>query len=136
MNPTKQEMISKIYEKIADKTLDLWCKIKSLAYKKNLIIAYVFTAWWQKHWRILWDDYKDTLYIEHIWYGWNVSEKDIKKVIWHPVYIGDMLDWLSNEYTKRKFIDAKEILWLRTYKRKPIEAQSIETIEYIYSLLT
>lgn len=105
---TKQQMIDKIYDVIADKTLSLWCFYFSEITRK-----------------------KET-------YDWSVWTNYIRKVIWHPVMIGDVLNfvaehdktipyWLSEEET--------EIVILRLEKRKPIEYQSDECINFIFELI-
>ena len=111
---TKQQMIDKIYECIADKTLSLWCFYFSEITRK-----------------------KET-------YDWSVWTNYIRKVIWHPVMIGDVLGWLWQKdipfviyewwITERWIVILKIDNW-REEKRKPIEDQSDECITFIYNLL-
>lgn len=102
--------------------------------------------------------YRDNV-IDGRWHVHYDSEcnSNIVNVIWHPVMIGDVLDWLEKDYTvdtkriipwfeldKKSSEDWKvsmirmhycEQLWFeRAYKRKPIEHQSEECITFIYNL--
>ena len=122
---TKQQMIDKIYKVIADKEIEFWCKIKFL--------------WNDKH-----NLYYDWTYIEKdIVYYKDWCLKDNIKLIWHPVMIWDVLDWLakdeSNNYLYIKDWDYsdvhREIMDTREEKRKPIENQNIECITFVYNLI-
>ena len=66
------------------------------------------------------------------------------EIIWHPVMIGDVIDYIEpywkgyaqdvrfSKERKRK-IDIALLQWDK--KREPIEAQSDECIDYVYSLI-
>ena len=66
------------------------------------------------------------------------------EVIWHPVMIGDVIDYIEpywkgyaqdvkfSQERKRK-IDIVLLQWDK--KREPIEAQSDECVEYVYNLI-
>jgi len=131
---TKQEMIDKIYEKIADKSLTFGCKIqyKDLYWKDKLdvilldddIIHYINTYWEIKHWH--WCDYDFN--------NWKY------KIIGHPVMLWDVLDYLEKEKqlhpTWLFFKELSlEIMKVWKDKRKSIDEQSEETITYIYNLI-
>jgi len=73
----------------------------------------------------------------------NPKEKEYK-IIWHPVMIWDVLDWIDKEH--KLFFTYKEensplTLWadkvvnLWKDKRKPIDDQSEECIDFIYNLI-
>jgi hypothetical protein len=138
---TKQEMIDKIYEVISDKTLSFGCKIQF--YSKNLNIMWDWSKdkGWKKE-NILWLDYRFSKDV--IVYGWSGDEINYveveeewdhwKCIIWHPVYIWSILDWVWKEYPIYDTITAN-ILNIWKEKRKPIE-DNPEAIEFIYSLIS
>lgn len=141
-------MIDKIYEVIADKTISRWLKVVDEWQEK--IISLVFTAWWWKD--NVNEKRKEEYYIEFCWWSGDCSYSYVKetmKIIWHPVMIWDVLDWIDklNQWlwedhikvwnsvrhkfdTKIKIIEDK-----RKEKRKPIEDQSEECIEFVYNLI-
>jgi len=147
---TKDEMINKIYEVIADKTLSFWCiaEYKYNGFQKLLLCIQSYSIW-NKYWTPL--NYTNNPV--------EIDISEMRKIIWHPVMIGDVLDWLEKDYTvdtkriipwfeldKKSSEDWKvsmirmhycEQLWFeRTYKRKPINSQSEECITFIYNLIT
>ena len=98
----RQTKLDVLQKELSRKDLDTWCEVYSKAYHKRMTIAYVFTAGWRKYWRILGESNKDTLYIEYLWYHWDISEKDISKVYGHKVILSDVLVWLwNNKYSAR-----------------------------------
>lgn len=107
----KEEMIKVIYEKIADKTLNRWCK---------------FNHDWIKFTHS-WDTNADEVILESI-------EEWTAYIIWHPVNIWDCLSYFNY---KTIWVDytTNDILKFWDNKRKPIENQTPECIEYIYNLL-
>ena len=144
--------IEKIYEVIADKTLSAWCKL----YWK------LWTNGWCKELFPMVKQYWPWCRtITKKWYGWFVMWIDWtdeetpkvneRKIIWHPVMIWDVLDYIEKQELDCNPVYEKnpvrwwpiEIVWnnrqyiikLREYKRKPIEEQSAETIDFIYSLI-
>ena len=63
------------------------------------------------------------------------SNQWVVKIIWHPVMIGSIFEWYS---ANGWFINAQFVMELidkRTSYDKPIEAQSDECIDYVYSLI-
>lgn len=69
---------------------------------------------------------------------------DWYKIIWHPVMIWDVFQWFQDnkslEYLNNDIMNTRDKIrqYLPAYwenKRKPIEDQSEECIEYIYNLL-
>ena len=125
---TKEQKIAKIYAEIADKTRSLWCKY------------YYFQDW---------DDYEDVsinLVGTATVNGYNDKHPLLEKhIIWHPVMLWDVLDWAEanieylEEYKKFQNIYQKrecylDIWYMRKEKRKPIDNQSDECINFVYSL--
>ncbi len=139
-------MIDKIYEVIADKTISFGCNYFDR--DGNLCTYYPLT-------RI----YKDTNDLWNFYWHYYISEdwKNVWyiKIIWHPVMIWDVLDWIYSdkyEHNKEKckihdfkweYEDFFWWLWVevmilaerRWHKRKPIEDQSEECIEFVYNLI-
>lgn len=136
----KQDKIKAIYEKIADKTLSFGCKILNNIWNEKIIVW----EWTQPkmNWYpfVLWD-WKKRMEMRVI------LHTTFQKVIWHPVMIWDVIDFLDKEIIN-KFINISQkpisivtdiryekisILW--RYKRKTIEEQSEECIDYVYNLI-
>ena len=127
---TREEQIKAIYEKIADKTLSFGCKIIMRDRE------YIFISEWNK--KI--ENIKWNLYL-------NTEAKYIldficpDKIIWHPVMIWDVLDYWENlEENKNywwyyQYEVIKDIIEFWKEKRKPIEEQSDDTIEFIFNLI-
>lgn len=128
METTRESKIKRINEVMSDKTLSFWCVIIIKDNDYDL----------QKC-RITWLHYWDYVFNTDIWCVW-----EVEKCIWHPVMIWDALDWYWRmqaiwEYgvAGNVVMDMKvwRILGIRWYKRKPIEEQSDDCIDYLYSLL-
>ena len=140
-------MIDKIYYKVSDKTVSPWILIKPIIWEeyvspsfqsyvhldKNLVVwqSLLSDNEWYRLWLWYYDEHWDA-FVEIS------NNDDYALIIWHPVMIGDVLDfvaehdktipyWLSEEET--------EIVILRLEKRKPIEDQSDECIDFIYNLI-
>jgi hypothetical protein len=163
--PTREEMIGKIYEVIADKTKSLWCLVKL---KEKLYYAGTFNDIWYKM-KILWNKTErrgeNDVKIHHIvvWeIDWRISRfknenyvddydfstddfdpeyeeifDNIFEIIWHPVMIWDVLE-------RRQFIQPikywREKDWHGIcnhwwLKREPIENQADDCITFIYNLI-
>ena len=131
---TREEQIKAIYEKIADKTLSRWCLIEFNMFK-----------WWQ-FFRIVdvVDDCEtyEILELKYMmsWFLDNISmdflnDETIRwfTIKWHPVMIWDVLDYYRGESWVN--VGVLTILEKWNYKRKPIEEQSDECIEFIYNLI-
>lgn len=116
---TKQEKLDAIYEAMADKTLSQWCKV----------------FYWSEH--IVWDlllTNNDQLAEPQIIES--IIESDLYEIIWHPVRIGDVLDYwdtIAYLYPERT---EYTILYKWENKRLPIDEQSEECIDYVYSLIS
>ena len=146
---TREEKISAIHKEIANTDIDEWCVIEAYC-KRWVILDYNWTrayVWWYRWDFEKFDDYQH-LSIK-LWY----------EVIWRPVMIWDVIDWIE----KKTFDINKKIPWfwfeedeeisdesklylIQDYyidnvisywdtKREPVEAQSEDCIDYIYSLI-
>lgn len=114
---TKEKMIDKIYEVIADKTLSFGCiyldrERRKCTYYPCTTIHKDTNDLWNFYWH-----YYEVEDWENIWYI---------KIIWHPVMIWDVLQRTSlhNDEIIKKWHDM----------RKPIDDQSEECITFIYNL--
>ena len=115
---TKEEKIKAIYKNIADKTKNFWCKIER---QWNY---YIVIEWrhfiYEKTWKYL----KTT--------SQSIEELSCES-IWHPVMIWDVLDYISKK-TFREFL-YNYLIENWKEKRKPIEEQSSDCIDYVFNLL-
>lgn len=116
---TREEKLNAIYKEIADKELSSWC----------VIILNTQDA--------LGRNYRYT-----ISRGDERPEDEIKAIIWHPVMIGDVLDWIDNKmgvsnHEYEEFVinevNMAILLWLEYLK--PIDEQSDDCVNFIYSLI-
>lgn len=135
-----KEMLDKIYEVIANKELTMWCKIYDSSKDK---FAYITNNNIHEQPDVIYEDWTSSYVKLH---------KEYIKIIWHPVMIWDVLDWVltqtyiskedqiriigfdtgnkdSTVYFYYNFIH----MWEET--RKPIEDQHRNCISLIYSLL-
>lgn len=126
-------MLNAIYEKIADKTLsfgckcwihepDAWCNtmINIWTIKKETLFSkkYVEAFWHKADRKIIYENYE---------------------IIWHPVKLGDVMDYfekLPNEKIIKILQETEKIFLLWQEKRKPIEEQSNECVEFVYNLIS
>jgi len=125
---TKEEMLEAIQEEIWDKTLSFGCCIK---FHNQIYKIYEFFT------------DKDWINISAICDNISIylCPEDIQKIIWHPVMLWDVLDYgvfnlSSNKYDE--LVDKIATFYcnpLWEHKRKPINDQSINCIEYIYNLI-
>lgn len=123
---SREEMISAIYEKIARKDLSFGCRIVVKTRYRD----------------------EDDFVVEKV-FGWVMSryvgfnnDRHIKKIIWHPVMIGDVMDYFDFKiynhwsYWYEMNRNLHDISWFWQEKRKPIEEQSEECIAFVYNLIT
>lgn len=144
----KEQKIEAIYKEIANKELSFGCVVNWI---DNMIYDFYyvwFTGFWnsgkmifqRKWWLTNWDkSYKQIL-------SETFNRKKVK-IIWHPVLIWDVLDYIKEEvwgnyksiyinyieFFKNENELKLEKLWKN--KRLPIESQSEECINYIYNLI-
>ena len=156
----KETMLYHIYERIANKSLTAWCKIK---YTEIIDDYWLVLEEYYELWNVYMDDWNGKKRIEHmviqcidymrdLSYEWTdnfresicpITINDLNhnygnnyRIIWHPVMIGDVLDWIYKTWSwKDVFHHFNTIAphWIEM--RKPISEQTIECIEYIYNLL-
>ena len=136
-NEDREEMIKFIYSIIADKTLSQWCKIyfEDIVPHDRIIVYNE----WNKKFSLDW--LTPTIIMDY-----QINPRRTR-IIWHPVGIWDVLDYNYNNFLQQwndwtpfwefwYYQDiAKDIFDNWKFKRKPIENQSEECIEYIYNLI-
>ena len=126
---TREEKLEAIYEEIANKELTFGCKAKHTT--KRWLIYDVVMIWqmidWEKYFVV-----KDTLDYDVEW----VYENDwVITFVWHPVMIGSVFERYS---ASKWFINAQFVMELIdkwTAMINPIDDQSDECIDYVYSLI-
>lgn len=135
---TREEKLEAIYEEIANKELTFGCKAKHTT--KRWLIYDVILVWQMIYWE------KYFVRSDSLWYDveWVYENDWVITFVWHPVMIGDVLDYIEpywkgyaqdvrfDRERKRK-IDIALLQWDK--KREPIEAQSDGCIDFIYSLI-
>lgn len=133
---TRQQKIDAIYEKIANKELEFWCWLDSGRNDWYLLDTSRYLV--EK------SEWKYELYESYT----NNKITDIVKIIWHPVMIGDVMDflnekirpyWLSlgdGEFYYAEWENTAWMIDLWENKRKPIEEQSDECVGFIYNLIS
>ena len=75
--------------------------------------------------------------------NWYIEDLEILvKIIWHPVMIGDVLDWIerkiwisNHEYEEFVVEEVNVVVLLWREYLKPIDEQSDECIDLVYSLI-
>ena len=142
---TREEKIQAIYKEIANKEATFGCKYK-------FIKKYQYCDWaWFEPWDIITLCKKDAKYedsfLTTFFRDIALIKKDVYdyvEIIWHPVMIGDVLDWIepywsghvqSVEFTERRRRKMNLVLLQRDNKRLPIDEQSDGCIDYVYSLI-
>ena len=120
---TREEKLEAIYKEMANKKLKLWCKCKSHNWE-NVIFIRKNRGWEYLFLR------KNKEFMIPLWYS--------PKIIWHPVMIGDVLDWVDehNKSVRTWMLKyEKVIVYFWWNKKEPIDKQSDECIDYVYSLI-
>lgn len=136
---TRAEKISAIYAEMANKEETFWCKVKFSKWIYSIIDrenVWFLSSYKGNDWNI-----HNTIVIED---GVNSRCYSIEEIIWHPVMIGDVLDWIEPYwwvFAQSVNLDIERtrkgtlLLSVRKQKRKPIDDQSDECIDYVYSLI-
>lgn len=136
---TREEKIKAIYKEMANKELTFGCKVKFSKWIYSIIDRE--NVWFLDSYKGVDWNIRNTIVIED---GVNSRCYSIEEIIGHPVMIGDVIDWIEpywkgyaqdvkfSQERKRK-IDIVLLQWDK--KREPIEAQSDECIDFIYSLI-
>lgn len=140
---TREDKLEAIYQEMANKKLKLWSKCKSHNWENVIFIRK------NKTWSYL-SIRENEEFTVSLWYT--------PEIIWHPVMIWDVLDWIENkkfnvdtpimwfwfddgDYSdetklfliQKHYSEKACILW--ESKRLSIEEQSDECIDYVYSLI-
>lgn len=130
---SREEKIKRIYEVIADKTLNVGC-MYSIAFDLD------WASWWEEIRMLLElcdenDDITEKDYMP-MWIKPTNEWRWAIWIIWHKVMIWDVFYWQKKDRTApsspKLRSEIVEIWWER---RKPIEEQSDECIDYVYSLI-
>ena len=124
----REEKIEFIYKKIANKDLTFWCKFLA---KKEISWWYITFEEWFEFTLIKSRKDEKILYAgENFWWPLYFTDFEFEdlKVIWLPLMIWDIMEYFYWESCKNL-----ASLWIK--KREPIDRQSDECIDYIYSLL-
>lgn len=117
---TNQDKYQKIMEVMSDKTLSFGCKIiVNNPYKWDIVMDYAYGDHTEDSWYIIVSN-------STLWY--KILLKEIKEIIWHPLHIWDVLYWMD--------ITNWNWLLLRWWdKRKHLQVEDTELVDYIYNLL-
>jgi len=126
----KQEMIDFIYDKVSDKNFSNWCFIVYNPVKNwiQLNYSYITTSIFTTR------ATRDLIYVNPLYHyitPVKILRSQITKIIWHPVLIWNILEWVNFD----EWLQPDEIFDNWGNKTKPIENQSIECITYIYNLI-
>lgn len=126
---TREQKLEVIYAEMANKKLKLWCKCKNHNWENVIFIRQ------NKTWSYL-SIRENEEFTVSLWYA--------PEIIWHPVMIGDVIEWIEpywgwyaqdlrfSQERKRK-INIVLLQWDK--KRESIDTQSDECIDYVYSLI-
>lgn len=126
---TREEKIVAIYEAMANKKRTFGCRCRRNDGEDVIFIRQ------NKTWSYL-SIRENEEFTVSLWYT--------PEIIWHPVMIGDVIDWIDpywcgyaqdlrfSQERKRK-INIVLLQWDK--KRESIESQSDECIDYVYSLI-
>lgn len=139
--PTKQEMLDRVMEEIADKTLSFWCKVLMHPHIKKETI---FLSRESDEDSCMWAEYyhfheirKESPYLSHpVTYREFDTSFPEYTIIWHPIMLTDILNYVDKNLSWPFRGDyALALCDLRIDKKQPIEKQSTKLIEKVYSLL-
>lgn len=158
---TREEKISAIYAEMANKEDSFWLRFiaKFQDYKDEYFDARELTTlFWREDedWEVFREAITDGgllrnhYYLdEDAWYIPHIKRGEVLKIIWHPVMIGDVLRQirllagyaLDNDLIQKS--DFGNVIAHHNYRitqiwedfREPIEEQSDECIDYVYSLI-
>ena len=119
---TKQDKFQKIMEVMSDKTLSFGCVISDVRLSRIVSIDYEL-AWFYR----MIDDWENS-------YSGNINWSEI---IWHPLHIWDVLDWIEKNLPKATWLTVEWVDLLSYWKDKrlPLSPTDEELIDYIYNLL-
>lgn len=123
----KQEMLSSIYETIADKSLTFWCYV-TLPSEEDALGIYINDC------KVFWLDLErvKTETVSELNIIWHLV------LLWHAIQYANMVVWDNSknfDYTEEIEEVEKSLLQSWIYYTKPIEDQPMEAIELLYYLL-
>ena len=131
---TREQKLAVIYAEMANKELTFGCKVKFSKWIYSIIDrenVWFLSSYNGNDWNI-----HNTIVIED---GVNSRCYSIEEIIWHPVRLWDVFEFLVElaedydyEWRQQEF---DNLNLFREKKRKPIDEQSDECIRYVYSLL-
>ena len=151
---TREQKIAAIYAEMANKKLTLGCKVKFSKWIYSIIDrenVWFLSSYKGQDW-----DIHNTIVIED---GVNSRCYSIEEIIWHPVMIWDIIDWIEKKDfdinkkipwfwfdDEEEICDESKLFLIQDYytdkiiafwdkKREPVEAQSDDCIDFIYSLI-
>lgn len=128
-----KEKIDFIYEKIARKDLSFGCRFQGE--KSSYVIQ-------DPHWCFVWWDW--WIYNDRCDTELNTQIK-VEKIIGHPVMIGDVIDYINediflgagyDEVFYHSWESVVDVISLWEEKRKPIEEQDDECVNFIFNLIS
>lgn len=138
-----KEQVKKIYEAIADKTLNFGCRITEVWDNKMFRVTTKY-RWNGKKYEICYAQDFIPHYIWSLVFDTELGYKEKIKIIGHPVMIGDVLEYLHKNIEELWYSNVFEVIQILCYrdeynswkdKRKPIEDQSQECIDFVESLI-
>lgn len=162
---TREEKITAIYKEMANKEDSFWLRFiaKFQDYKDKYFDARELTTlFWREDedWKVFREAItdggllKNHYYLdEDAWYIPHIKRGEVLKIIWHPVMIGDVMQYLEDKsqsqiveheddedkdwfYSREAYYeDVAEISDCWRDKRLSIDEQSDECIDYVYSLI-
>ena len=143
---TREKKLEAIYKDMANKEVSFWCLAKTNEDKTEMICSKL-TNDWTSFSTIPYPDGRrcwfTTIYNlrNSEWINLD-SKRTIKEIIGHPVMIGEVLDWIdkkiwisNHEYEEFVINEVNIAILLWGEYPKPIEEQSDECIDYVYSLI-
>ena len=150
----REQKLTAIYKEMANKKLTLGCKVKFSKWIYSIIDrenVWFLSSYKGQDW-----DIHNTIVIED---GVNSRCYSIEEIIWRPVMIWDVIDWIEKKTfdvnkqipwfwfeEDEEFDDETKLFLIQDYyidnlisywdtKREPVEAQSDDCIDFIYSLI-
>lgn len=133
--PTREQMLTVIYQKIARKDLSFGCIVhkqdKKWQMDRNRVLTHKMYDW-----------YIQTLIDESMFTKVIIDYSKKYRIIGHPVMIGDVLDWVdkntsetweveTTDYAYRLIKKRKNWIWWLTWA---IDLCNNDCIEYVYNL--
>lgn len=155
-----QEMIDKVYEEIADKTLSEGCKFSEKFHWENsddIVYNKIVAVYckWQANLTHYISDYSEWTHLHYTATNnilnlrqnkhWDTHKSNwelVYKIIWHPIHYWYAVDWIEKNHYDW-FYSTEYYQWLNDQfaelykdKTKSIEApENIEALKYLYNLM-